>query len=122
MNAPTVLALLDNLFFAAKLNEAAKPAGLTVTTARHATLALEKAKALAPALIVLDLDAAACEPFTFIRQVKADETLRAIPLLGFVAHVNTGVQQQARAAGCERVLARSAFSRDLPRLLQELSN
>jgi CheY-like chemotaxis protein len=121
MDAPSVLALLDNLFFAAKLNAAAKSAGVTLLTARNAALALEKAQAAAPMLIVIDLDAAACEPLSFIRQLKEDDQLCTIPLLGFVAHVNTGLQQQAREAGCDRVLARSVFSRDLPKLLRELS-
>ena len=113
-----VHALLDNLFFAAKLNAAAAQTGLRSSTARTLEKALAQARAELPVLIVLDLDAQACRPFEFIRALKADETLRAIPLLGFVAHVNIGVQEQARQAGCDRVLARSVFSRELPALLK----
>lgn len=119
-SAPTVLALLDNLFFAAKLNEAAKAVGLHVMTARTLQAALEKAKTNLPILIVVDLDAAACEPFEFIRDCKTNQELQHTPLLGFVSHVNTGVQQAARYSGCDRVVARSVFSRDLPKLLLEL--
>lgn len=112
------LALLDNLFFVAKLDAAATQTGLRLTTARTFEKAIAQAQASLPVLIVIDLDAQACRPFEFIRAAKADERLQAIPLLGFVAHVNTGVQQQAREAGCDRVLVRSAFFRDLPQLLQ----
>ncbi len=116
---PLVLAVLDNLFFVAKIKEAALQAGLRLETARSVAPALAKVKAARPVIILLDLDATACQPFDLIRQLKSDEALRAIPLLGFVSHVNTGVQEQARQAGCDRVLARSVFSRDLPRLLKE---
>jgi CheY-like chemotaxis protein len=116
---PPILAVLDNLFFVAKIKEAALQAGLRLETARAAAQALSLAQMLKPVLVLLDLDATTCQPFEVIRQIKADEALRAIPLLGFVSHVNTGVQEQAREAGCDRVLARSVFSRDLPRLLKE---
>jgi CheY-like chemotaxis protein len=117
-----VLALLDNLFFVAKLDAAATQTGLRMATARTLEKALTQAQSDLPVLIVIDLDAQGCRPFEFIRAIKADERLRTIPLLGFVSHVNTGVQQQARAAGCDRVLARSVFSRDLPELLQKAIN
>jgi CheY-like chemotaxis protein len=116
---PTVLAVLDNLFFVAKIKEAARQAGLRLETARSAAQALDKAQAARPVIILIDLDATACQPFDLIRQLKAEQSLRAIPLLGFVSHVQTEVQEQARQAGCDRVLARSVFSRDLHRLLQE---
>lgn len=116
-----VLALLDNLFFVAKLDAAAAQTGWHLVTARTLEKAMTLARTNPPSLIVMDLDAQACRPFEFIRNLKMDETLRTIPLLGFVAHVNTGVQQHARAAGCDRVLARSVFSRDLPLLLQAVS-
>lgn len=115
---PLALALLDNLFFVAKLKAAATQTGWELQVARTGETALAHACARQPTLIVLDLDATACRPFEFIKAVKAEPTLSEIPLLGFVSHVNTGVQQQAREAGCDRVLARSVFSRDLPALLQ----
>lgn len=115
---PNILALLDNLFFVAKLNEAAKSLNWQLRSARTVVAARAQLEAQTPSLIVLDLDATACQPFEFIRWLKADPAWQALPLLGFVAHVNTGVQAQARQAGCERVVARSTFARDLPRLLQ----
>lgn len=118
----TMLALLDNLFFAAKINAAAAQAGLQLNTARTFEQALVKAQVEAPGLILLDLDAQACRPLDFIRALKADATLHDIPLLGFVAHVHVEVQEQARRAGCDRVLARSVFVRDLPELLRRAVN
>jgi hypothetical protein len=49
--------------------------------------------------------------------------LRAIPTLGFVSHIkshiNTKLQEQARIEGCDRILARSVFDRNLANLLSQ---
>ncbi|MFN0088488.1 MAG: response regulator [Blastocatellia bacterium] len=112
-----ILLLLDNLFFAGKILPAAAEAGREVVRARTASRALELARSERPAMIILDLDASECGPLELLRQLKADEELARIPTLGFVSHVNTGRQAEAREAGCDRVLARSAFDRDLRSLL-----
>jgi hypothetical protein len=42
-----------------------------------------------------------------------------IPSIGFGAHVDAGGLQEARAAGFDRVVARSEFFRRLPEILSE---
>jgi hypothetical protein len=51
------------------------------------------------------------------RAFKADENLKAIPLLGFFSHVQTELQQAALAAGFDRVMPRSAFAKHLAEIL-----
>ena len=51
------------------------------------------------------------------RQLKADEQLRSIPLLGFFSHVQTELQRQASAAGFDQVIPRSAFAKYLGEIL-----
>jgi hypothetical protein len=46
-----------------------------------------------------------------------DESLRAVPLLGFFSHVQTELQQRAKEAGFDRVMPRSAFSKNLAEIL-----
>jgi PleD family two-component response regulator len=113
-----ILVLLDNLFFAAKINQASERSGIKVRYAKKAEQALEEAKKEIPSLIIIDLDEAKCSPLEFIKKLKADEELRSIPTLGFVSHINTGTQELARGAGCDRVLARSTFDRDLTSILR----
>ncbi|MDX2034076.1 MAG: hypothetical protein SF339_25605 [Blastocatellia bacterium] len=115
--AGKILLLLDNLFFAGKILPAAEEAGREVLRARTAARALELARAERPSLIILDLDAEACGPLEFLRELRAEAGLAEIPTLGFVSHVNTQRQAEAREAGCGRVLARSAFDRDIRSLL-----
>lgn len=116
-----VLVLLDNLFFAAKINQAAAQAGVQTLQAKSAEQALELARTEAPALMLVDLEAFNDAPLHLIAQLKADEQTRAIPIIGFVSHVNVELQERARQAGCDRVMARSAFDRNLFALLSQLS-
>ncbi len=112
-----ILVLLDHLFFAAKINQAALATGARVSYTRTAIKALEVARNERLALIIIDLDAAAGSPLDLIAGLKSDEALRAIPILGFVSHINAEAQDRARALGCDRVLARSVFDRNLADLL-----
>ena len=51
------------------------------------------------------------------REFKANEELRAIPMVGFFSHVETELQRNAQAAGFDQVLPRSVFARDLQRII-----
>jgi len=109
-----VLAVVDNLFFAAKINAAAAAVGAEVSYVRDPARALAAARAECPALIIVDLDAAGCAPLETLAGLKADPEVGHIPTLGFVSHVAIELQERARQSGCDRVLARSVFTRDLP--------
>ena len=51
------------------------------------------------------------------RAPALDPGRAALPVIGFLSHVNAEAAQAARAAGCPHVLARSAFVQELPGLL-----
>src|ERR1700704_599928 len=104
-----VLAVLDDLFFTVKINEAAKRAGLSVTFVKSQRDVLDQAAAGA-ALIILDLNFADIQPVDLIRKLKADSAVQKISLLGYVSHVQGELKLEAQEAGCDMVLARSAFS------------
>jgi CheY-like chemotaxis protein len=112
-----ILAVLDDLFFTVKINEAAKRAGVPVEFVKTAKDALDKAQAHPP-LIILDLNCTALDPVKLIEDLKSSAALKEIPLIGYVSHVQAELIQKAREAGCDQVLARSAFSKDLPQILK----
>jgi PleD family two-component response regulator len=116
-----VLVLLDNLFFAGKINQAAAQAEVRLIYAKTCEQALNLARTERPAQIIVDLDAATCAPIEFIALLKADTELQRIPTLGFVSHVNLDLQQRARDTGCDRVMARSSFDRNLAAILNQES-
>lgn len=117
----SILSVVSDLFFVAKMNETAKQLGITLKNVSSEAVLLEKAKEK-PALIVFDLNFSAMRPVELIAKLKADAELREIPLLAFLSHVQVDLQKAAREAGCDEVMPRSAFSADLPRILQRAAN
>ena len=117
MPPAAIVAVLDDLFFTVKINEAAKRAGQPVVFVRSEKDALDQA-ALLPSLVIVDLNCAAVDPLRLIRSLKADESLRKVRVIGYVSHVQGELKQAAQQAGCDMVLARSAFSQNLPQLLK----
>jgi CheY-like chemotaxis protein len=117
MAAKKVLAVVEDLFFTVKINEAAKRAGLSIAFVKSERDALDQA-AEHPALIILDLNFAGIEPVELIRKMKADPALQKISLIGYVSHVQGELKQAAQEAGCDMVLARSAFSQNLQQILK----
>jgi CheY-like chemotaxis protein len=121
MESKKVLAVLEDLFFTVKINEAAKRAGLAITFVKSEHDALEQAK-LHPALIIMDINFQGIDPLNLIRKLKADEQTKGINLIGYLSHVQGELKLQAQAAGCDMVMPRSAFSQNLPQILKRHSN
>jgi PleD family two-component response regulator len=112
-----VLAVLDDLFFTVKIADAAKRAGLEIDFVKSEKDALAKAQN-DPLLIILDLNCTSLEPLKLIAKLKSDESLKQISVLGFVSHVQGELKQKAHDSGCNMVMARSAFSLNLPQILK----
>jgi CheY-like chemotaxis protein len=112
----SVIALVDDMFFAAKIRGTAEALGVKLHLARSVDAVLKLANEQDTSLIIADLHAS--DSFALAEKLKADEHLRKIPLLGFFSHVQTALQQQAAQAGFDRILPRSAFSKNLPQILE----
>jgi len=121
MESKKVLAVLEDLFFTVKINEAAKRAGLPITFVKSEHDALEQAK-LHPALIIMDINFQGVDPLALIRKLKADEQTKGINLIGYLSHVQGELKVQAQEAGCDMVMPRSAFSQNLPQILRRHSS
>jgi CheY-like chemotaxis protein len=113
--ARRVLAVVPDLFFAAKIAAVAKAAGADVAFASAAAVPALCA-AQAPDLVLLDLHAGP-EVHALVRALKAGEATRGVPLVGFFSHVDLETRNAAVAAGIDRALPRSAFVARLPELL-----
>ena len=103
--------------FTVKIQEAAKRAGMDVVFVKSHADAIAKAKDNA-AIIILDLNTSALEPLNVITELKSDSETCNIDLLGYVSHVQVDLKQAAQAKGCDMVVARSAFSQNLPTILK----
>src|SRR5438128_2103477 len=113
-----ILAVLDDLMFTSKIKTAAAQLGAPVVFARSADGALAEMRKAAPSLVILDLNNARTNPLGIVATMKADAALASIRTLGYASHVQTDVIDAARAAGVDEVLARSAFTAQLPDILR----
>src|SRR5882757_405294 len=120
MATKTVLAVVSDLFFSAKINEAAKHAGVKLQYVTTESGLLEKARSNPP-LIIFDLNFDAARPLDLIAKLKGDAELNSIKLIGYLSHVQTDLKRQAEQTGCDEVMARSAFSMNLPEILKRYS-
>ena len=115
--ARRVLAAVEDLLFRSKISETASSLGIEAAFPRNPRRLLDALRDSQPDLLVLDLNSARFEPLTLLRAVRSDEVTREIPTVGFLSHVQKDLAIAAREAGCDRVVARSAFTKDLPRIL-----
>src|SRR5258708_2666819 len=105
----TVAMLVDDMFFAAKINNAATTSGRWIDRIRSREQ-LEGLAANPPSLIIIDLNSDRLDPLEAIRFLKASVELGTVPIVGFVSHVQTELIRNAQSAGCDHVLPRSAFT------------
>ena len=115
-----VLAVVSDLFFSVKLTEAAKRAGLALEFVKESKELLEKARSR-PSLIIFDLNFDGVHPLKLIARLKGNSDTKGISLIGYLSHVQVELKQQAQEAGCDMVLARSAFSQNMPQIFKRHS-
>ena len=108
-----VLAAVEDLLFRSKISETASTLGIEAAFPRSPKKLLEALRESPPDLLILDLNSARFEPLTLLRNVRSDEATRDVPTIGFLSHVQKDLAVAAREAGCDRVVARSAFTKDL---------
>ena len=105
------------MFFASKIRAVAEAVGAEISFPRSREALVEKARETKPQLILVDLHNQQIDSNTLANELKSDEQLRDIRLLGFFSHVQTELQRNAIAAGFDQVVPRSVFARDLPKIL-----
>jgi PleD family two-component response regulator len=116
-----ILAVVEDLLFTVKISDAAKRAGLEVEFVKSERDVIEKATGEKPLLIILDLNFSAVQPLKLITKLKSNSEIKQISLIGYLSHVQGELKQQAQEAGANIVMARSAFSQNLPQILKRHS-
>jgi PleD family two-component response regulator len=116
-----ILAVLEDLFFMVKINEAAKRAGFALEFVKSEADALLQAQTQ-PTLIIVDVNYQGIDPLQLITKLKANPDTKAISVIGYLSHVQGELKLKAQETGCDMVLARSAFSQNLPQILRRHSN
>ncbi len=112
-----IVAVVSDLMFMVKIQEAAKRAGLDVVFTKSREDALAQAQ-LQPAVMILDLNGTSVDAIELIGVLKAQSETKEVDLIGYVSHVQADLKQAAQKKGCDTVIARSAFSQNLPAILK----
>lgn len=109
----SVVAVVDDMFFKAKIRAVAEAVGVEISFPRTKEALLEKARQAD--LVIVDLHSQKFDPLTLPAE------LGEARLLGFFSHVEVELQRNALAAGYQRVVPRSVFTRDLAEILTTFS-
>lgn len=110
LNMNDVVAVITDVFFQMRIVAAARAAGRSV---QFSSSVAELAQMPLTGLILVDLDAE-LDVLAAIRSVeRSPNTL----IVAFGPHVDTERRKAARGAGADRVLAKSKFVTELPRLM-----
>ncbi len=123
------IALIDDIFFLAKVHETAKHTGVTLETAATGEQLLKAAAASPAALILVDLNAKQ-GALAAVERLCAPNSAANGPVspagghgnsrrvIAFLSHVQTDLAERARAAGCADVMPRSKFTQNLAEILR----
>lgn len=108
-----VVYMVDDLFFAAKIQNAAGQLGLEAERAADGqSLRVAAARA---ALVIVDLRLP--HALDALALLAGDAATAGVPSVGFVDHENVAAMDAARARGCGTVLSKRSFAMKLPELL-----
>ncbi len=116
-----IIVVVQDLFFLSKIQQTAQKLGIAIEVV-DLNEAEERARTSPASAVVLDLNHHTGRALELVRALKAHSATRGVPITGFLSHVQEDLAAAARAAGCDRVLARSAMARQLPELLKTLEH
>jgi len=87
--------------------------GFRVVEAATGTEAVEKALALQPDVILMDLSLPGMDGWAATRQLKSDERTKRIPVLALTGHALAGASEGARLAGCDAFVTKPCLPDEL---------
>jgi hypothetical protein len=121
-DAPTsIFCFIEDLFFLAKIQEAARKLGVKVEFVKGDKESVAKVLTLPeaelPKLLVFDLNNLNAKPMTLIPKFKT-KFKKATSIIGFLNHLQSDLKAKAVEVGCDTVMPRAAFSQSLPTLLR----
>mgnify|MGYP001585015738 CR=1 FL=1 len=109
-----VIVAVTDLMFQPKIIEVAQSLNGDIVLASSQEAVLSVLEQLKPARLLIDLNE---KKFDAIETIKLVKQKYKLEIVGFVSHVQRDIQARATLVGCDKVLARSAFVKELPQLL-----
>ena len=112
-----ILLVEDNDFNADMLSRRLTKRGYVVTVVADGLQAIERAGAVRPDLILMDVSLPAIDGWEATRRLKADPATAHIPVIALTAHAMASDRQMSLDAGCQEFETKPI---DLARLLKKM--
>lgn len=121
-NAPenTILALVNDLFFTAKLGETARYLGYPIQFTGSASDFFDRLGGARPALIIADLTVSGVDIVAVLRQLAVVPLEGAVPILGYTTHADWKHTLPLHDQ-CTKVVTKDTLSRSLPDLIRQMT-
>jgi two-component system cell cycle response regulator DivK len=94
-------------------------AGYEIIQAEDGEAALAAVARVRPDLILMDIQLPLLDGYEVTRRIKADPTLRAIPIIAVTSYALSGDEGKARAAGCDAYVTKPYSPRALLAKIRE---
>ena len=98
---PKILLVEDNEMNRDMLSRRLVKRGYEVVVAVDGQEGVAKARAEAPALVLMDMSLPVLDGWEATQALRADPTTRSIPVIALTAHAMAGDRERALAAGCD---------------------
>ena len=120
MDNKTILVAVSDVFFYTKVRDALKPQGYQLEKARTQDEIAEKAGALRPAAVILNINDETLDAFKALAALKSDDRSKAIPVLAFANHEEVDNWKRAQQLGVTKIVSRNEFSSRTLQLVEEV--
>lgn len=120
MSPKTILVVVTDIFFYTKIRDALLPKGYTLERARAQTDVAEKASALKPSAVILNMNDETVNAFQALETLKTYPQTKTIPILAFANHEEVDIWNRAKSMGVTKIVSRNEFSARTKDLVDEL--
>jgi PleD family two-component response regulator len=109
------------MFFASKIREAAKSAGVDIDFVKRPDGIIEKTGSDTPSVVIIDLNCKKIDTMELMRKIRNTEILKGVYAIGYLPHVEKDLMKKAYDAGYDTVLPRSLFSTRVREMFEDFS-
>jgi len=106
VQAELILIVEDNALNLKLFSDLLRAHGYRVEGLADGRTALERAREIAPHLIITDIQLPHISGLELIEQLKADEALRDVPVMAVTAYAGRADEERVRAAGAEAYVSK----------------
>lgn len=116
-----VLVAVTDIFFYTKVRDALLSTGYKLERARSQEDIAEKASAVHPSAVILNMNDDTLNAFQALETLKSDPNFKTIPILAFANHEEVETWNRAKSMGVTKIVSRNEFSSRTKDLVEEVT-